>query len=139
MAARLRDSASDSPISPLGVPSNNSRFPGPVSAPAASAAAAAAADDTGLYMPKTNAYAAKDTIPNTPLVASMISAGLGALAGIAAFSAVRPVLALLGADSWTWARPQLGIYLAAMGLFHLLEFWTTAGWNYDKLSVDGEL
>jgi hypothetical protein len=25
-----------------------------------------------------------------------------------------------------------------MGMFHLWEFWTTAGWNPNKLSVDGE-
>ncbi|EIW66589.1 hypothetical protein TREMEDRAFT_34839 [Tremella mesenterica DSM 1558] len=31
------------------------------------------------------------------------------------------------------------MYMTAMGLFHLLEFWTTAGWNREKLSVDSFL
>lgn len=38
-----------------------------------------------------------------------------------------------------WARPQLGVYFGCMALFHLSEFWTTAGWNKDRLSVDAFL
>lgn len=90
-----------------------------------------------LSMQQPSQYKPKGNIPNTPLVTSMISAALGALAGISAFAAASRVLKFLGADSWTWARPQLGIYFTAMGIFHLLEFWTTAGWNPEKLSVDG--
>lgn len=82
-------------------------------------------------------YKAKGSLPNTPLGASVISASLGALLGIGLFAAAAPLWHLTGVDGAGWARPQLGIYLAAMGLFHLLEFWTTAGWNYHKLSIDG--
>jgi hypothetical protein len=32
----------------------------------------------------------------------------------------------------------LAVYVAAWATFHLGEFWVTAGWNPDKLSVDGE-
>jgi protein-S-isoprenylcysteine O-methyltransferase len=50
--------------------------------------------------------------------------------------------ALAGAEAaagWgNWARPQLGVYLACLAGFHLLEFWITAGWNPDRLSVDGK-
>lgn len=93
---------------------------------------------SGLQMPKSGHYEAKETIPNTPLAASVISVALGAAAGIAATCAFQPVLRWLGEASWTWARPQLGIYLTAWATFHILEFWTTAGWNFQKLSVDGE-
>ncbi|KLT41134.1 protein-S-isoprenylcysteine O-methyltransferase [Cutaneotrichosporon oleaginosum] len=84
-------------------------------------------------------YKAKGNIPNTPLSASVISAALGALLGAGLFAAAAPVWRLTGLSEAGWARPQLGVYLAAMGLFHLLEFWTTAGWNYHKLSVDAFL
>jgi hypothetical protein len=84
-------------------------------------------------------YKAKGSLPNTPLGASVISSALGALLGVGLFAAAAPLWRLTGLTEAGWARPQLGIYLAAMGLFHLLEFWTTAGWNYHKLSVDGEL
>lgn len=82
-------------------------------------------------------HKAKGSLPNTPLGASIISAALGALLGAGLFAAAAPLWRLTGLDAAGWARPQLGMYLAAMGLFHLLEFWTTAGWNYNKLSVDG--
>lgn len=97
-----------------------------------------AATHKGLHMPKSGHYEAKETIPNTPLAASVISTVLGVAAGIAATCAVQPVLGWLGEANWTWARPQLGIYLTAWATFHILEFWTTAGWNIQKLSVDGE-
>ncbi|KAL1410358.1 farnesyl cysteine-carboxyl methyltransferase [Vanrija albida] len=90
-----------------------------------------------LAMPES--YQAKDTIPNTPLAASVISAALGAIAGSAILLASFPFLRWLGAETWVWPRPQLAVYIAAMGTFHLLEFWTTAGWNYRKLSVDAFL
>lgn len=93
--------------------------------------------DPGVAMPITNHYRPRGSIPNTPLVASLISAALGALVGAALFATAAPVLSFLGSASWGWARPQLGLYVTALGLFHLLEYWTTAGWNYQKLSVDG--
>lgn len=96
------------------------------------------AAQSGLHMPKSGHYEAKETIPNTPLAASVISVALGAAAGIAATCAFQPLLRWLGEANWTWARPQLGIYLTAWATFHILEFWTTAGWNFQKLSVDGE-
>lgn len=97
-----------------------------------------AAAHSGLHMPKSGHYEAKESIPNTPFAASVISVALGAVAGIAATCAFQPVLRWLGEVNWTWARPQLGIYLTAWATFHILEFWTTAGWNLQKLSVDGE-
>ncbi|BEI82085.1 hypothetical protein CcaverHIS002_0212450 [Cutaneotrichosporon cavernicola] len=84
-------------------------------------------------------HQAKGSLPNTPLGASVISAILGALLGVGLFAAAAPLWRFAGLDTAGWARPQLGIYLAAMGLFHLLEFWTTAGWNYHKLSIDAFL
>lgn len=109
-----------------------------VSSGQASPARTAQPTSSGLQMPKSGHYEAKETIPNTPLAASVISVTLGAAAGIAATCALQPVLRWLGDANWAWARPQLGIYLTAWATFHILEFWTTAGWNFQKLSVDGE-
>lgn len=78
----------------------------------------------------------RGTIPNTQLAISLISAILGGVFCVSISGAVRPLLAKLGASSWTWATPQLGIYFAALGAHHLSEFWTTAYWNPQKLSVD---
>jgi hypothetical protein len=88
-------------------------------------------------LPEAKHYQLRGGIPNSPLSVSVISALLGGLLfGFLALAA-GPWLGQLG-QGWTWARPQLGVYLACMGLFHLCEFWTTAGWNAQKLSVDGE-
>lgn len=88
-------------------------------------------------LPHAPQYVPRRTLPNTPLAVSVIAALLGGLvAGSLAFAA-QPLLRHLGSASWTWARPQLGLYFVAMGMFHLWEFWTTAGWNPAKLSVDG--
>jgi protein-S-isoprenylcysteine O-methyltransferase len=76
-----------------------------------------------------------DGLPNTPLTVSVVSALLGGLLGSCLAFALYPVVRTVG---WNWARPQLGVYLACMGLFHLCEFWTTAGWNPQKLTVDGK-
>ncbi len=81
-------------------------------------------------------YRPHGDIPNTPFVVSLISALLG---GLFISSFVLSVCNLLGVQGLSWVQPQLGIYLAAWGLFHLLEFWVTAVWNPDKLSVDGGL
>lgn len=76
-----------------------------------------------------------DGLPNSPLTVSVVSAILGGLLGSCLAFALYPVVRTVG---WNWARPQLGVYLACMGLFHLCEFWTTAGWNPQKLTVDGQ-
>ena len=86
-------------------------------------------------LPEAKQYNLRGGIPNSPLSVSVISAILGGLAGSCLAFASIP---LFKEVSWNWARPQLGVYLACMGLFHLCEFWTTAGWNAQKLSVDGE-
>lgn len=75
-----------------------------------------------------------DGLPNSPLTVSVVSAILGGLLGACLALALYPLVRTVG---WNWARPQLGVYLACMGLFHLCEFWTTAGWNPQKLTVDG--
>lgn len=90
-------------------------------------------------LPKASQYSLRGGLPNTPLAVSIISALLGGLLASSLALALGPLLQHLGSDGWAWARPQLGVYLACMGLFHLCEFWTTAGWNPQKLSVDGEL
>ena len=86
-------------------------------------------------LPEAKQYNLRGGIPNSPLSVSVISALLGALMGSCLAFALVPVVKQIG---WGWARPQLGVYLACMGLFHLCEFWTTAGWNPQKLTVDGE-
>jgi len=86
-------------------------------------------------LPEAKQYNLRGGIPNSPLSVSVISALLGALLGSCLAFALVPVVKQIG---WGWARPQLGVYLACMGLFHLCEFWTTAGWNPQKLTVDGE-
>jgi protein-S-isoprenylcysteine O-methyltransferase len=88
-------------------------------------------------------YKAHNDIPNTILSVSIISTILG---GILFTSFTLVGLSLSGciksstseAEWGMWARPQLGVYFGCMALFHLSEFWTTAGWNKDRLSVDGE-
>jgi hypothetical protein len=125
-ASGIDTDAMDAANGASGSGSERSSSPAPESAPA-----------PAVGMPQTSHYRAKGSIPNTPLVVSLISAGLGGIAGICLFVAVVPVLQALGAANWSWVRPQLAIYLASIAVFHLLEFWTTAGWNYQKLSVDG--
>lgn len=90
-------------------------------------------------LPHTPQYALRGTLPNTPLAVSVISALLGGLAIGSLVCASQPVLRAIGAYEWGWARPQLGLYGVAMGAYHLWEFWTTAGWNTQKLSVDCEI
>ncbi|CAD6566429.1 MAG: hypothetical protein TREMPRED_002580 [Tremellales sp. Tagirdzhanova-0007] len=90
-------------------------------------------------LPHAAQYSHKGSLPNTPLAVSAVSAILGGLTIASFVLAARPLLLLLGSDQWQWARPQLGVYVAALGLFHLLEFWTTAGWNVQKLTIDAFL
>lgn len=93
-------------------------------------------------MPTAAQYRPVGTLPNTPLAVSIISAGLGGMLFGGMALVVTATLKQLDLDQlsfFAWARPQLAAYIAAMGLFHLAEFWTTAGWNPQKLSVDAFL
>ncbi|KAK4687611.1 protein-S-isoprenylcysteine O-methyltransferase, partial [Tremellales sp. Uapishka_1] len=91
-------------------------------------------------MPHTGTrYYLRGTLPNTPLAVSIISALLGGVVFTSLALALSSVWRSLGSVHWTWARPQLGFYLAFMGVFHLMEFFTTAGWNASRLSVDAFL
>jgi protein-S-isoprenylcysteine O-methyltransferase len=89
-------------------------------------------------LPEAKQYNLRGGLPNSPLSVSIISALLGGILASGLASASIPLLKYFGSNGWEWARPQLGVYLACMGLFHLCEFWTTAGWNPQKLTVDGE-
>ncbi|WRT65635.1 uncharacterized protein IL334_002580 [Kwoniella shivajii] len=89
-----------------------------------------------LFMPKTDQYDARGSLPNTLLSVGIIAAVLGAVIGSSLSLAGNRVLVLLAGS---WARPQLGFYLAAVATFHLLEFITTSGWNPLKVSVDAFL
>jgi hypothetical protein len=89
-------------------------------------------------LPSTPQYQPRGSIPNNIFTIGLIAALLGGLTASSLTLASQPILRALGASSWTWSRPRLGAYLAAMGIFHLMEFFTTAGWNKGKLSVDGE-
>lgn len=73
---------------------------------------------------------AHGTIPNTPLVVSLISFLLGSL------FALGFTVFILGGGVWWWATYQLGFFLAAWSAFHWGEFAVTAGWNLEKCSVD---
>ncbi|RSH94600.1 hypothetical protein EHS25_004404 [Saitozyma podzolica] len=90
-------------------------------------------------LPHAPQYSLRGSLPNTPLSVSVISALLGGLVGASIVSAAIPLLSHLGLSGWVWTSSRLGWYGAAMGVFHLLEFWTTAGWNPQKLSVDAFL
>ena len=90
-------------------------------------------------LPSASQHRPNGQLPNTPLAASVISASLGGLIALSAAYLSVPLLKQLGSGQWAWARPQLALYGVAMGMFHLWEFWTTAGWNPNKLSIDGEL
>lgn len=117
--------------------SNGSSISPPL--PSSSSSSTAFEDESQKLLPHAPQYTLRGTIPNTPLAVSVISALLGGLAVGSLACGAQPLLRTLGSTSWTWARPQLGVYGFAMGVFHLWEFWTTAGWNPQKLSVDGEL
>jgi protein-S-isoprenylcysteine O-methyltransferase len=72
-------------------------------------------------------------IPNTPLTVSLISFILGSL-----FSLGSLTFFIGGFDSSWWATYQLGFFVAAWSGFHWGEFAVTAGWNFEKCSVDCE-
>ncbi|KAH7929409.1 ICMT-domain-containing protein [Leucogyrophana mollusca] len=73
-------------------------------------------------------------IPNTPLSASTISFLLGALFSLGIITFISG-----GSSGYWWATYQLGFFLAAWSGFHWGEFAVTAGWNFDKCSVDSFL
>ena len=102
-------------------------------------------------LPKSTRYVPTGTIANTPFRASFISWALGGLfwtsllGGVGALCLRQGWLVevtikdVFGDARWTRClRPQLGFYLASWSLFHILEFWTTAACNVEKLSVDGK-
>lgn len=98
-------------------------------------------------LPSSSKYTPHEDIPNTPFMVSFISFVIGGIFWIA-LSVTLPTLfttfgrdepSSAGASGWgTWARPQLGVYVAALAFFHLMEFWVTAVWNTERVSVDGE-
>ncbi|KAJ3995393.1 Isoprenylcysteine carboxyl methyltransferase family-domain-containing protein [Lentinula boryana] len=72
-------------------------------------------------------------LPNTPLVAAIISFLLGS---IFCFG----LLMFLGwFSSYWWTTYQLGFFIAAWSAFHFGEFAVTAGWNLEKCSVESFL
>ncbi|WVQ94751.1 hypothetical protein IAU59_001832 [Kwoniella sp. CBS 9459] len=89
-----------------------------------------------LGLPKTDQYDPRGTLPNTVLAVAVCATVLGAICASSLSFVMRPYLEMIAGS---WARPQLGIYVSAVALFHLLEFFTTAGWNPLKLSIDSFL
>lgn len=75
----------------------------------------------------------RGNIPNTPLAVSIIAFLLGAIFSLGA------LLFVVGGLDVDW-RPayQLGFFVAAWAGFHWAEFAVTAGWNFEKCSVDCE-
>ena len=70
-------------------------------------------------------------IPNTPLASSTIAFLLGGLFAFGTYT----FLFKISSASW-WMTHQLGYFIAAWAFFHWAEFAVTAGWNYEKCSVD---
>jgi len=73
-------------------------------------------------------------IPNTPLASATISFLLGNVFIFGVYTAVN--------DFQNTARLltyQLGFFIAAWAFFHWAEFAVTAGWNFEKCSVDSYL
>ncbi|PPQ77682.1 hypothetical protein CVT25_011117 [Psilocybe cyanescens] len=73
-------------------------------------------------------------IPNTPLGSSVVAFLLGSIfaSGIYTFIADLSLSA-------RWLTYQLGFFVAAWAFFHWAEFAVTAGWNFEKCSVDSYL
>lgn len=81
-------------------------------------------------VPRRGLAQALGTLPNTPLVASLVSFLLGSVFALGIFTFV------IGGGRWWWATYQLGFFFAAWSAFHWAEFAVTAGWNLEKCSVD---
>ncbi|KAJ7094659.1 Isoprenylcysteine carboxyl methyltransferase family-domain-containing protein [Mycena belliarum] len=73
-------------------------------------------------------------IPNTPLAASLLSFLLGGTFALGALTFV-----VGGFETCWWATYQLGFFAAAWSAFHWGEYAVTAGWNFEKCSVDSFL
>ncbi|KAJ6628730.1 Isoprenylcysteine carboxyl methyltransferase family-domain-containing protein [Mycena sp. CBHHK59/15] len=73
-------------------------------------------------------------IPNNPLWVSLIAFLLGAVFALGALTFV-----VGGLDKYWWSTYQLGFFVAAWAAFHWGEFAVTAGWNFEKCSVDSFL
>ena len=70
-------------------------------------------------------------IPNTPLASSTIAFLLGGL-----FALGTCTFLFETSFPYWWMTYQLGYFIAAWAFFHWGEFAVTAGWNYEKCSVD---
>jgi len=70
-------------------------------------------------------------IPNTPLASSTISFLLGSTFIFGLYTAVNDISNTAGLLTY-----QLGCFIAAWAFFHWAEFAVTAGWNFEKCSVD---
>jgi protein-S-isoprenylcysteine O-methyltransferase len=73
----------------------------------------------------------RGNIPNTPLAISTISFLLGAIFCLGAL-----IFLAGGFDTYWCSTYQLGFFVAAWSGFHWGEFAVTAGWNFEKCSVD---
>ena len=81
--------------------------------------------------PANESHKPHGNIPNTPLAVSTISFLLGTIFSPAFIACIFGGLGLL-----SWPYYQLGFFIAAWATFHWGEFAVTAGWNFDKCSVD---
>ena len=70
-------------------------------------------------------------IPNTPLASSTISFLLGCSFLFGVYTAVSDI-----SNTARLLTYQLGCFIAAWAFFHWAEFAVTAGWNFEKCSVD---
>ncbi|KAJ7764983.1 Isoprenylcysteine carboxyl methyltransferase family-domain-containing protein [Mycena maculata] len=75
-------------------------------------------------------------IPNTPLFVALIAFLLG---GIFALGSLTFFVGGFASSGVWWATAPLGFFAAAWSFFHWGEFAVTAGWNFEKCSVDSFL
>jgi protein-S-isoprenylcysteine O-methyltransferase len=73
----------------------------------------------------------RGNIPNTPLASSTISFLLGCSFLFGVYTAVNDIPSTARLLTY-----QLGCFIAAWAFFHWAEFAVTAGWNFEKCSVD---
>lgn len=70
-------------------------------------------------------------IPNTPLASAIIAFLLGGTCVFGLYTAINDISATA-----RWLTYQLGFFIASWSFFHWAEFATTAGWNFEKCSID---
>lgn len=70
-------------------------------------------------------------IPNTPLASATVAFLLGSVFSFGIYTFVADFF-----QSARWLTYQLGFFVAAWAFFHWAEFAVTAGWNFEKCSVD---